>query len=156
MSWTEQDPKSRTVLPVSTKREHELDEARATALPQVLKEQGGKGIETVRFQPVISPGIYEAEFAVKGADLIFHFWPHGYRRAVEDGKRRPEFKAGFKEVLERVMSEAFTRSRLDISFDADVGAWFIKARKWGDSSFFRELAIRACEALHLDLGGQPG
>jgi hypothetical protein len=152
MSWTELDHASRAPLPVSSERERELDKAKEDAIPKVAGEVE-KPFTVLEFQPVISPGIYDGEFALKGKDIIFHFWPYGYEQAVRDGKPRPSFPSTFKLCLEKAMAEAFTKERFEMSFDRDVGSWFVKALGWGDTLFGRELAIKACERVHFDLGG---
>lgn len=151
--WTEQEQASRSPLEVSAERARELDEAKRDALPHVLAE-GDRPFDRIHFQPVISPGIYEAEFALKGPDIIFHFWPYGFRKAIEQGKARPAFKTAFKPILEKILHGTFTEHRTKMDFDRDIGSWFVKVSGWGDHQFARELAIKACEMVHLELGGE--
>lgn len=151
MPWTEKDPKSSngTHSP-SDERAQLLSKTKEEFLPIAVKEAsaGDKGIDQVDFQPVKSPGTYEAEFAVKGDDVIFHFWPWGYHDAERRGETTPRFKRGFQDSLMKAMSQAFDPKRVEISEDKDMGAIFVKASGFGSNQFFRKLSIEACELLH--------
>jgi hypothetical protein len=35
-----------------------------------------------------------------------------------------------------------------------MGSWFVRAKDWGENQFSRELAIKACEKVHKNMGGQ--
>ena len=155
MSWLEKAGSS--VGGVTTEREAELEKAKAENLPLIQKEaEGLRPFDPVEFQPVRSPGIYEAEFGMKEEDIIFHFWPAGYHEAQRERKPEPRFMAGFSVALTVTMGELFEDSRLEIQSDKDMGAIFVKARGWGKNQFARELAIKACEGVHSRMGGQPG
>lgn len=157
MSWTEQEHKSRTVVHVSQGRESELENEKKASLSAIQREsEETKPFDPMRFQPVKSPDIYEAEFVSKGADVIFHFWPWNYHHAERDGKPAPKFKPGFEQALRKSMSDVFQEHRLEVIHDLDIGAWFVKAKGWGENQFARELSIKACEALHKALGGKDG
>src|SRR5687767_9711082 len=121
---------------------------------KVIEEEaraGDKLIEPVNFQPVRSPGNYEAEFAAKGDDIIFHFWPDGYHDAQNKGKHPPRFKKDFGHHLFVAMSATFGPRRLEIENDDDMGAIFVKATGYGTNQFFRTMAISVCEDLHKKL-----
>lgn len=151
MPWTEKDPKSANGTHSATnERAQLLSKTKEEFLPIAAKEasSGDKGIQTVEFQPVKSPGTYEAEFAVKGEDVIFHFWPWGYHDAERRGETLPRFKKGFQASLAKAMSEAFDSKRVEIQDDPDMGAIFVKASGFGTNQFFRKLSIDACERLH--------
>jgi hypothetical protein len=136
----------------------EYEDEKATSLPVIEKESenGAKPFKPIEFQPVESPGIYEAEFGVKGEDVIFHFWPHGYRKAAALGKTTPHFLKDFRQHVATVMLEDFGNTRVEFQDDKDVGAFFVKANGWGKNEFHRELCIKACEKIHAALGGKPG
>ena len=155
MSWTEQEHKTRTSVPVSKDRASELDKEKASSLPTIQKEsEEAKPFDPMKFQPVKSPDIYEAEFANKNSDVIFHFWPWNYHLAEREGKTTPKFKSGFEAALRKSMAVVFQEHRLEFQRDDDVGAWFVRAKGWGENQFSRELSIKACEALHKALGGK--
>lgn len=158
MTWMRQDSETHEVSGVDREKEAIYEKAKAEGLPIVTKESesGVKPFETMKFQPVRSPGIYEAEFGVKGKDLIFHFWPDGYHKAERDEKRVPEFKKNFFSMLSKAMGGIFGTNRILIKDDGDVGAFFVQAHGWGESDNHRELAIKACEEFHKDMGGVPG
>ncbi len=155
MSWTEQETQSREKKSVTAERQQELDQAREQTLPTLKKEaeSGAAPFKPLEFQPVRSPGLFEAEFAVKDEDLIFHFWPYGYRMAERSGQALPAFKRGFKDTLAKAMSEVFEEKRLMLSDDRDVGALAVCAQGYGLNQFNRDLSIKVCEKLHSMLGG---
>jgi hypothetical protein len=158
MSWLEKNSETNEVAAPTAARAMVLDEAREQGLPTIKKEAdaGVKPFEQVQLQPVKSPGIYEAEFGVKGADVIFHFWPSGYHVAERRGVAAPKFKQGFEATLTKVMGDVFDAKRVVVEQDIDVGALFVRAKGWGDAQFHRDLCIKACEQLHAAMGGEPG
>lgn len=155
MNWVEQKvDKGGPYIPDAA-RVRELEEGKRESLP-ILEREARKGqmpIEPIRFRPVKSPGIYEAEFAQKDKDLIFHFWPYGYHQAERDRRAAPKFKTGFEKALTDSMENVFSSNRVTVSLDRDVGAYFVKAANWGEHQFMSELAIKACEQVHKALGG---
>ena len=155
MNWTEKDVQTDRVEVADTARSKLLDMVRKEALPTIQREasNGAPEFNPLEFQPVRSPGIYDGEFGSKGDDLIFHFWPYGYNQAASAKQRTPNFKPGFQKMLKFVMGETFGDKRVEIQEDKDVGALFVKALNWGQHQFRRELAIKACEALHGRMGG---
>lgn len=157
MSWLEKNTETNQVSEADAERAQLLNEVKKGTLPTIRKEEkeGFKPFEQLAFQPVKSPGIYEAEFGVKGEDLIFHFWPYGYHVADVQGKSTPRFPKGFLPKLSKVMKDTFMQ-RVEISEDLDVGAIFVKANGWGEKQFHRELAIKACEAIHKAMDGAVG
>lgn len=158
MSWLEKNIETNAVSQTDAARTKVLDEARAETLPTVLKEadSGQKPFKPIELQPVKSPGIYDAEFGVKGTDVIFHFWPSGYHAAERRGAASPQFKPGFEATLKKVMGDVFDARRVVIESDPDVGALFVRAHGWGEAQFHRDLCIKACEQLHAAMGGEPG
>lgn len=120
-------------------------------LMQREAESGTKPFEPLKFQPVRSPK-YEAEFALKGDDVIFHFWPPGYHQAEAAGQRTPNFQKGFEGLLRGCLKDTFG-TRFDLENDDDLGAFSAKAKGFGLNQFHRELAIKLCEKLHYALGG---
>lgn len=158
MGWLEKNTETNQVSEADASRSKLLSEVKKGSLPTIRKEagEGYKPFEQVAFQPVKSPGIYEAEFGVKGPDLLFHFWPYGYHLADAQGKAVPRFPKDFLPKLKKVMGETFETSRVEISEDQDVGAIFVKAKGWGEKQFHRELSVRVCEAIHKAMGGVEG
>lgn len=152
MTWEELDNEKKTRNYVEKKA---YDEASAELKPVLEREeqQGAKPIEPLEFQPVRSPGIYEAEFAKKNDDLIFHFWPYGYHTAERAGIATPRFIPEFDTGLRKSFSDVFGAHRIEVNRDEDVGAISIKAFGWGGNDSYRKLAIEACEKTHLALGG---
>jgi hypothetical protein len=132
-----------------------FENTKSELLPIAHKESltGAKTIQPIDFQPVKSPGNYEAEFAVKGEDVIFHFWPWGYHEAERRGVALPRFKKNFAEKLNSSMAKTFGQHRIQISEDPDMGAFFVKAVGFGINQFHRELCIEACENLHNEFEG---
>ena len=152
MTWTEQLSTDSSIATVSLERAKLFDMAKDSSLP-VIQREGDKPFDVIKFQPVRSPGIYEAEFGVRGEDLIFHFWPYGYRLAESSGKAVPHFKKPFTTVLDVEMKKSFGTNRVELVEDKDMGSWFVKAKGWGVNQFYRELAIKVCENIHKNMGG---
>lgn len=154
MSWKEIHTASGTYIEVDAAKEQKLEEAKKD-LPIIQKEaaSGLKPFELIKFQPVLSAGRFEAEFAVKGDDVIFHIWPHGYHEAERDKRHPPRFPKGFADLLVKTMGSAFDPMRIEIHEDRDIGAWFVKAIGYGSSTFYRELSIKAVTSLHKAMGG---
>lgn len=134
----------------------EYDAARKELVPVIQKEEqgGAKPIDLIEFQPVRSKGIFESEFASKGEDLIFHFWPWGYHEADRSNRPTPTFHKYFETSLKTEFCKVFGDHRVVMSLDSDVGAWFVKAIGWGQHEFARKNAIEACTNLHRSLGGE--
>jgi hypothetical protein len=155
MSWKEQELASRKPLNVDAAREKLLNDVKKEAHPIIIKESdaGGKTVVPVKFQPVQSPGIFEAEFGVKDGDLIYHFWPWGLHVADKSGRGRPAFKVGFGKALAEVMKDSY-KNKAVIEEDRDMGAWFVKVVDGGKNQFHRKLAINTVTALHKKLGGK--
>jgi hypothetical protein len=155
-TWQAQDPESRKALPVTQQHAKELDTARDEAVP-VLEKEAGRGeipFAPVKLQPVKSPGIYEAEFGVKDGDLIFHFWPYGYGAAKRGGLAAPRFKGNFEKILKDVMERNFGEKRIKGEYVQEEGSWYVRAIGWGNSQFWYDLSVKACEQLHFALGGE--
>lgn len=145
MAWNEKLADGTSSVKVSK----EYDSMTESLSPLVAKEaQQDKGIEPIEFQPVKSPGNYEAEFAKKDDDILFHFWPYGFHDAQDKEKTPPRFKNGFETFLTQVMSETYGPKRVQLEKDLDMGAIFVRAMGAGSNQFFREVAIKACELLH--------
>lgn len=159
MQWLEKNQETEEISPADMAREKVLNLEKETSLPAIRKEAEAGTLalpEPIKFQPVKSPGIYEAEFGVKGKDVIFHFWPFGYHIADASGKVPPRFPKDFLPKLTKIMNETFNVARVEIKDDRDMGALFVKALAWADSQFYRELCVKACQALHDAMGGEPG
>ena len=158
MSWLEKNTETNAVANTDAARTKVLDETREETRPIIEKEvdSGRKPFQAVQLQPVKSPGIYEAEFGVKGADLIFHFWPAGYHDAERRGVAGPKFMPGFEPALKKVMGDVFDSNRIKVESDVDVGALFVRAIGWAEAQFHRDLCIKACEQIHAAMGGLPG
>ncbi len=155
MNWSVMRERAGAVEAASQKAADDYDGLKKELAPVMEKEAViRQDLEPIHFQPVRSPGIYEAEFGQKREDILFHFWPYGYHAADNDKKVLPRFPNGFPSVLLRVMTEIFKEGRVEMSYDADMGSWFVKAKGWGSSMFARELSIKACEGVHKGMGGQ--
>lgn len=156
MSWTEKKSEDNVIQQTVSQRTAELAQARDEVLPLATAEiaAGDKSIDPIDFQPVRSPGNYDAEFALKGDDLIFHFWPSGFHEAQRNNHTPPRFKRGFTFHLVRVMSDTFGAKRIEIEPDEDMGAVFVKALGQSSNQFYRKLAIEACEKLHKNLDSE--
>ena len=72
MSWTEHELATRKQLQVDPARARLLDEVKSGYLPVISKEadEGRKSFEPLQRTPVRSPGLFEAEFAKKGLDIL--------------------------------------------------------------------------------------
>lgn len=156
MSWVEQELKNRKKLVVSPERAETLNGAKKEVHPIIVKEasQGDKPVEPLRFQPVKSPGLFEAEFAKRGADLIFHFWPWGLHEADRTGQPRPPFSATFRSVMPAVLYKHFGTRFVHITEDRDMGSFFVKVDGYGAKQFFHDLAVKAVTEIHHKLGGE--
>ena len=145
MNWNEKFADGTT----GVKSSKEYDSKKESLSPLAAKEaQQDKGIDPIEFQPVKSPGNYEAEFAKKDDDVIFHFWPWGFHDAQDKGTTPPRFKNGFETFLTQVMAEQYGAKRIQLEKDLDMGALFVRAMGASSNQFFREVAIKACELLH--------
>ena len=155
MSWVERQMDTGVATNVAADKAHMLDQAKAEGLPVVEKEaaRGQMPIDPVRFTPVKSPGIYEAEFAKRDSDVIFHFWPYGFHQAHREGKRPPGFVRNMLVSSRQVMVEQFGESACEFHSDADMGALSVKVKGLGEKQFFHELSVKALEKLHYALGG---
>ena len=158
MNWIESSNAGQSVGSVDAERAKVLDLAREEKLPVIEKEAatGVKSLDPLKFQPVHSPGIYEAEFAMKGDDIIFHFWPWGYHKSDRNGEKTPRLSRNFPAVLSQVFTNLFGSGRFDIENDEDMGAHYVRCIGWGSNQFARDLAIKACKGLHSALGGVDG
>jgi hypothetical protein len=153
--WTERETESRKEKEVSPQKAAELDAARDKDLPVIQKEAAGaKLFDQIKFQPVRAYGYFDAEFAVKDGNIIFHFWPHGFHEAQQVGKRIPDFPVAFESKLNQAMSHAFTRNRVEVREDRDMGAYFVKATGYGSSISPFEMAVGACQRLYRSLSGE--
>ena len=156
MSWIEQEHESRKKLNVTPDRVAVLDALKEATLPIIKKEalSGDRAIEPLHFQPVHSPGIFEAEFAKKGNDLVFHFWPWGFIQAERSGKIRPAFPIEFLATLRHTMITHFGTSNVELNDDRDVGAYSVIVRSFGARQFWHELSVKAVTDLHKAMGGE--
>lgn len=141
---------------VDDKRAKELDTEKETSIPAIESEPSYKTFDPIRPQPIISPKIYEAEFLVKGNDVIFHFWPHGYHEADDLNKILPRFPKMFQSILKESMSEVIANNSVSLAIeeDKDMGAWFIKANNLAINPMYKDLCIKVCEMIHKKMGGQ--
>ena len=155
MNWKEQLASSRNIIQdVPEDRAKIYDNEKEKSIP-VIARDGDKPFEQVNPQPVISPGIYEAEFFTKGKDVLFHFWPHGYHAAEEQDKIPPRFPRMFASVLKDTITTSLYPSHVEIHEDRDMGAWFVKAKDMAERPFAKDLAIKAMEEIHRGMGGEP-
>lgn len=155
-TWVEQELKNRKQMDVSPTRAQTLDEVKKQVHPIIVKEaaQGDKPFDPLRFQPVKSPGLFEAEFAKRGPDLIFHFWPWGLHEADRTGSPRPPFGPKFRNELKNTLEEVFDKRFVHISEDRDMGAMFVKVDTYGAKQFWHDLGVKAVTKLHHRLGGE--
>lgn len=137
---------------VSSKQSSDLDLVKESLAPFAEKEAnaGVKGFDPIDFQEVLSPENYEAEFASKENDIIFHIWPWKLHEADKNGKVRPRFKKDFVQHLNFAFGRVFF-NRWSFEFDEDMGSYFVKATGFGTSQFARELALNAMEALYEEM-----
>lgn len=168
MNWLEKDSSSQAVGAVSASRSKTLDKVRDESLPVVAKQvsRGELPLDPVRLQPVKSPGIYEGEFGQKDfleelgggktqlrKDIVFHFWPYGYGEALRANLAKPKLVDDFPHKLRAIMGREFGEARVEVSYDKDMGSWFVRAIGWGSNQFWFDNSVKACETLHKALGG---
>lgn len=155
MNWVEHESKNRKDLKVTSERAALLDKVKAEALPPIRREaaNGDKSVQPVRFQPVKSPGIFEAEFGEKDGNVIFHFWPWGFHEAERNGQPRVAFVVGFGNLLKKTMHKHFG-TEIEVIEDRDMGSWFVKIPALGKKQFWFELAVKAATEMHTNLGGK--
>jgi hypothetical protein len=154
MSWVEQ-AESGVASPPPPERELLLNQVKGESFPLVRKEasSGDKSVSPITFQDIRSVGHFEAEFAKRDGDIIFHFWPYGLHAADSAGKIRPSFVKGFKGELQKAMTDVFGGESLTIEDDRDMGAYFVKVANFGGKQFWFDLAVKAATLLHKSLGG---
>jgi hypothetical protein len=155
-TWVEQELKNRKPLDVSPARAKTLDDTKRESHPIIVQEaaRGDKPFDPIRFQPVKSPGLFEAEFAKRGNDLIFHFWPHGLHEADRLGQPRPPFLTTFRHELQVAFGANFFAKNVEISDDRDMGAIFVKVSTFGAKQFWHQLSVKVVTDLHKQLGGE--
>lgn len=155
MAWVEQELRDRKKLPVTPERERLLNEVKKGSLPTIVQEaaSGDKRIEPIHFQPVRSPGHFEAEFAKRDGDVIFHFWPWGLHAAERDGRPRPPFTKDFRIQMLGALCEFYDSKLVAVEEDRDMGAFFAKVRGAGTKQFWFDLAVKMMTNLHNRLGG---
>ena len=121
--WKEINTANGKEITIDAAKEKLFNEVRKD-LPLIQKEAsaGVKSFEPLKFQPVVSSGRFEAEFAAKGGDIIFHIWPHGYHEAERQGKYLPKFPKDFSDLLVKTMGSSFDPMRVEIHEDRDIGA----------------------------------
>jgi len=153
--WLEKDQETKSIKGADMERTMELNKERESSFPVISKEtqKGAPPFDPVSFMPVIGTDIYEAEFAVKGSDIIFHFWPYNYHSADAAGKAPPAFKSGFQAQLKKTFESLFGKNRVEIKDDRDMGAFFVRAIGWADNLAWKELSIRAFKGFFNDMGG---
>jgi hypothetical protein len=158
MDWVERQSDTGMAMEVTPEKARVLDKARDEGLPVVEKEaaRGQVPLDPIRFTPVRSPGIYEAEFARKDSDLVFHFWPYGYHEADRNSRPTPRFVPKFEHYM-RILAVAefglVGGGSPAFHEDKDMGAWCMTVPGWGEKQFFHEVAVKFCEKLHHALGG---
>lgn len=165
MSWVEQEHETRKPINMTGEREALLEEVKKDNLPVIATEadRGMKSVEAIKFQPVHSPGLFEAEFAqrdtidpetgrVESKDVIFHFWPWGLHRAEKAGQPRPAFPRHFHERLQIAMLSSYMDAA-QIKDVREMGSYFVRARGAGGQQFWYQLAVQAVTKLHHELGG---
>lgn len=156
MSWTEQHATTHSIATVDDERANVLNGVKATGLPVVEKEAdtGAKPFKAIQLQPIKGVKTFEAEFGVKDEDLIFHVWPWGYHEAERNGTEPPKFRKDIKQLLTDSLGEVFGTNRISVSYDDDVGSWFIIAKGFSSNQFHRDLCIEAARSLHVAMGGE--
>lgn len=154
-TWREIHTETRQEIDVTREKAKSLEDEKL-GLPKLQKEadQGLKPIQPIRFQPINGTDYFEAEFGVRGNDIIFHFWPWKYHETERNGRPVPRFHKGFASILVSTMGTVFDPMRVEIYEDRDVGAWFVKAIGYGTNTFHRDLSIKAVTELYKALGGQ--
>lgn len=152
MDWVEQKTQTRENVEVTEAKAKLLNEVKKD-LPVVQKEADGgvRPFEALKLQPILGSNTFEAEFGVKGDDVIFHFWPWGYHDAERKNERPPHFLPDFEKKLMAAMTEIFKRA--EVSKDEDVGAFFVRIPSGAEYQFHRDMSIKAVSAFHVSLGG---
>lgn len=158
MPWQARDTDTQQRLDVSQSAAAEFDKAKSDVHHLIAKEAdlGVKHFKQLKFQPVIGNGVFEAEFAEKDDDIIFHFWPYNYRLKQKEGKPQlPKFPANAETLLKRALTTSFAENRIELTFDTDMGSYFVKALGYAKSLNPRHLAIEACKKFYQLSGGTP-
>lgn len=156
MSWKEIETKTGKTVSLNGDKLQKLEDEKRVSAPVLQKEaENNKPFQPVHFQEIRGTGIFEAEFGVKGRDLIFHFWPDGYHHGERSGTTHPDFKKGFKANLQKALEDEFGKGRTSVESDPDMGAMFAKAFGVSDDLFLRKRAIQVCTELYKSLGGTP-
>jgi hypothetical protein len=154
--WIEQEQRDRKLLTVTPAREQELENTKKEVLPIIAgeAEQGMKPFETIKFQPVKSPGLFEAQFAKKEGAIIFQFWPWGYHAAEREGRPLPPFTKQFREKLQPTLAKTFEDRFLRVEEVRQMGAYYVEAATYGKKMAWFDLARKAVTELHHALGGE--
>lgn len=94
-----------------------------TTAKRLLGEQEDTGVVPVQFTPHAEYTTYRAEWAVDGADLVFHFFP------TEENNSRVYWTEHFPAVLERVAQEVFdaTWPRLKAAYTPELVSYWLRA-----------------------------
>ena len=157
MTWHEQLSETRQKEQVGPSKALEFDKVKAEIHPVITKEAdaGIRPFQQLKFQPVIGHGIFEAEFATKADDIIFHVWPFGYRSKEREGKPLPKFSSTSEDLLTKALQKSFAANRVELIFDKDMGSYFVKALGYAKSLDPNLLAIDVCREFYRLSGGQP-
>jgi len=162
MAWAELDLQTRQDLPMSAEREALLNEVRNSVRPVITREvdRGDKGIEPVQFKEVRSPGLFEAQFARKQNDVVFHFWPWGFALAEKRGEPRPAFQPGMRVQIREAFVDIYGDSEFlsvtEDDWDREMGSITAIVRGQGAKQFWYDLAVKVVTQLHKSLGGKNG
>lgn len=154
--WHERDQKTGHQGIASEEKARELDAAKKEQLPSLATETSGvRPFEQIRFQPVHAHGLFDAEFAVKGKDIIFHFWPYEFHKAQKEmWTRDPKFPKQFPDKLKEAMKKSFAPNRTEQTYDEEMSAYFVKAVGYGEAMSPFVLATDVCRELYRLLGGE--
>jgi hypothetical protein len=157
MVWHERQLETQQDSQVDQARAAELDKAKVDVHQAIVKEtgEGLRQFKPIKFQPVIGRGIFEAEFAEKDDDIIFHFWPYQYRLKQKEGKQLPQFPQGTENLLKLSLTTSFADNRIETSFDQDMGSFFVRAIGYAKSLDPKYLAVNVCKKFYELLGGKP-
>jgi hypothetical protein len=155
MDWQKRVTGEKQDVLVDSESAAAYEQAKAEKLPVIEREATGvRPFEQLKFQPVTAHGFFDAEFAEKGEDIVFHFWPYGFHKAQRSGSKSPAFPKDFQEKLRKAMRKSFADNRVVVDEDKDMGSFFVKAVGYTKALSPFKLATDVCKELYVLMGGE--
>ena len=142
---------------VTLEEVEDLEEAKG----RVAQEGDMEGIHkaVVSFTPVTRYTTFQAEYAVKGADLVFHFFLTPEMDGMpKDGPVAVYWMRSFPDILDGTAQDFFraTAPRLQAKYTEEMASWWLRAQGFGENLDPEGLAESFLDQLDRDLDQSAG